>query len=67
MPRVGGAFALLRRKWPAPVWEPMAPFIIAGGIVYYGVWQGQNALSNTDEFRNDPRNRNAKPSKPEGH
>ncbi|KAJ6264178.1 5'-hydroxyaverantin dehydrogenase [Drechslerella dactyloides] len=84
MPRVGGAFALFRRKWPTPVCtfsspglhrimadifagEPMAPFIIAGGIVYYGVWQGQNALSNTDEFRHDPRNKNAKPSKIESH
>ncbi|KAI2792487.1 hypothetical protein POX_b02525 [Penicillium oxalicum] len=39
---------------------PMTPFFAAGVIVLYGVNSLQNALSNTAEFKNDPRNPNAK-------
>ncbi|KAK1758038.1 ATPase, F0 complex, subunit J [Echria macrotheca] len=48
------------KKFPAPVLRPMAPFFAAALIVAYGVNSAQNAMMDTPEFRNDPRNPNAK-------
>jgi len=42
----------------------MAPFYIAGVVVFYGINSFANLLANGEEFRNDPRNPNAKTPKP---
>ncbi|KAJ5891152.1 uncharacterized protein N7473_007380 [Penicillium subrubescens] len=52
--------SLLGKKFPGALAGPMTPFFAAGLIVLYGVNSLQNALSNTAEFKNDPRNPNAK-------
>ncbi|PUU75663.1 ATP synthase j chain-domain-containing protein [Tuber borchii] len=52
------------RKWPAPVAEPMTPFYVAGGVIFYGVYSLSNFLANTEEYRNDPRNPNARANPP---
>ncbi|KAF1819058.1 ATPase, F0 complex, subunit J [Dissoconium aciculare CBS 342.82] len=49
---------LLGKKFPAPVLKTMWPFYTAGVIVAYGINSLANTLSNTDEYRNDPRNPN---------
>ncbi|KAJ5667067.1 hypothetical protein N7507_002931 [Penicillium longicatenatum] len=51
--------SLLGKKFPGALAKPMTPFFAAGLIVLYGVNSLQNALSNTAEFKNDPRNPNA--------
>ncbi|KAG0642937.1 ATP synthase j chain-domain-containing protein [Tuber brumale] len=48
------------RKWPTPIAKPMAPFYIAGVVVFYGINSLSNFLANTEEFKNDPRNPNAR-------
>ncbi|KAL2754043.1 hypothetical protein ACRALDRAFT_1063013 [Sodiomyces alcalophilus JCM 7366] len=48
------------KKFPAPVLKPMAPFFAAGLIIAYGINSAQNALMQTDQWKNDPRNPNAK-------
>ncbi|TLS22319.1 uncharacterized protein PpBr36_09837 [Pyricularia pennisetigena] len=45
------------KKFPAPVMEPMAPFFVAGAVIYYGVYKAQTAMESTDEWKNDPRNK----------
>ncbi|PGH29149.1 F-type H+-transporting ATPase subunit J [[Emmonsia] crescens] len=57
--------SLLGRKFPAPVAKPMLPFFAAGLIVLYGINGFANVLMSTPEFKNDPRNPNARPFKPE--
>ncbi|KAI5208560.1 hypothetical protein E4T39_01344 [Aureobasidium subglaciale] len=44
--------------------RPMAPFYIAGAIIFYGINSLATTLANTDEYRNDPRNpnKNLKPT-----
>ncbi|ETI28299.1 hypothetical protein G647_00748 [Cladophialophora carrionii CBS 160.54] len=55
------------KKFPGKLAEPMLPFYIAGLIVFYGVNKGANAMMDSDEFRNDPRNPRAKnPDAPGG-
>ncbi|KAK4157403.1 ATP synthase j chain-domain-containing protein [Chaetomidium leptoderma] len=48
------------KKFPTPVLRPMAPFLAAAAVIAYGVNSAQNALMGSDEFKNDPRNPNAK-------
>ncbi|KAA8914662.1 putative mitochondrial F1F0 ATP synthase subunit Atp18 [Sphaerosporella brunnea] len=48
------------KKFNTPVMKPMAPFFVAGIIVFYGINSFANMLANTDEFKNDPRNPAAK-------
>lgn len=48
------------KKFPAPVLKPMTPFFIAGIVIAYGINAAQNASMQSDEFKNDPRNPNAK-------
>ncbi|KAI1645754.1 ATPase, F0 complex, subunit J [Daldinia loculata] len=48
------------KKFPAPVLRPYAPFFAAGLIIAYGVNSAQNAMMKSDEWKNDPRNPNAK-------
>ncbi|KAK4117860.1 hypothetical protein N656DRAFT_794282 [Canariomyces notabilis] len=48
------------KKFPAPILRPMAPFIAAALVIGYGVNSIQNSMMNSDEFKNDPRNPNAK-------
>ncbi|QKX56532.1 uncharacterized protein TRUGW13939_03637 [Talaromyces rugulosus] len=55
--------SLLGKKWPAPVGKTMFPFYAAGLVILYGVNSIANASMNSAEFKNDPRNPNAKPSK----
>ncbi|KAF1983785.1 putative mitochondrial F1F0 ATP synthase subunit Atp18 [Aulographum hederae CBS 113979] len=50
----------LGKKWPAPVATPMAPFYVAGIIVLYGVNATAEALKQSPEWKNDPRNTSAK-------
>lgn len=52
---------LFGRKWPTPVAQPMWPFFVAGGVIFYGINGFANLVAGTEEFKNDPRNRNAKP------
>ncbi|KAF4548593.1 ATP synthase subunit J [Elsinoe fawcettii] len=47
---------LLGKKFPTPIARPLWPFFTAGAIILYGVNSAQNAMMNTDEWRNDPRN-----------
>ncbi|PWY91010.1 putative mitochondrial F1F0 ATP synthase subunit Atp18 [Aspergillus heteromorphus CBS 117.55] len=60
---------LLPKKFPTPVAGPVGPFFAAGMhplsslIVLYGVNSFANVLMNTEEFKNDPRNPNAKAQK----
>ncbi|KAK6008576.1 putative mitochondrial F1F0 ATP synthase subunit Atp18 [Aureobasidium melanogenum CBS 110374] len=49
---------LLGKKFPTPVARPMAPFYVAGAIIFYGINSLATTLANTDEYRNDPRNPN---------
>ncbi|KAI4726826.1 hypothetical protein E4T49_05457 [Aureobasidium sp. EXF-10728] len=69
---------LLGKKFPTPVARPMAPFYIAGAIIFYGINSLATTLANSqfypspsdpcivrpDEYRNDPRNpnKNLKPA-----
>ncbi|KAK1147412.1 atp18 subunit J of the mitochondrial F1F0 ATP synthase [Aspergillus melleus] len=55
--------SLLGKKFPAPVARPMAPFFAAGAVILYGINSAANAMMNTAEFKNDPRNPNAKNAK----
>lgn len=54
---------LLGKKFNAPIAGPMGPFYAAGVVVFYGVWKVQEALSNSEQFKNDPRNPAAKAPK----
>ncbi|KAF7506061.1 hypothetical protein GJ744_012308 [Endocarpon pusillum] len=51
---------LLPKKFPGKFAEPMWPFMAAGLIVAWGINTGANAMMASDEYRNDPRNPNAK-------
>ncbi|KAI8948359.1 putative mitochondrial F1F0 ATP synthase subunit Atp18 [Xylaria longipes] len=48
------------KKFPAPIMKPLAPFFAAGLVIAYGVNSAQNAMMASDEWKNDPRNPNAK-------
>ncbi|KAK0726011.1 ATP synthase j chain-domain-containing protein [Lasiosphaeris hirsuta] len=50
------------KKFPAPVLKPMAPFFVAGLVIAYGVNAAQTSMSQTAEWKNDPRNVYAKSS-----
>ncbi|KAL4881040.1 ATPase, F0 complex, subunit J [Aspergillus karnatakaensis] len=50
--------ALLPKKFPAPIAKPLGPFFAAGLVILYGINSAQNALSQTAEYKNDPRNPN---------
>ncbi|KAF2460704.1 putative mitochondrial F1F0 ATP synthase subunit Atp18 [Lineolata rhizophorae] len=54
---------LLGKKWPVPIMKPYWPFFAAGALVAYGINSFQNVLMNTDEYKNDPRNPNARNKK----
>ncbi|PTU25167.1 hypothetical protein P175DRAFT_0554415 [Aspergillus ochraceoroseus IBT 24754] len=55
--------SVIPKKFPTPVAKPMGPFFAAGLVVLYGVNSFANLLMGTAEFKNDPRNPNAKNSK----
>ncbi|KAI1181642.1 putative mitochondrial F1F0 ATP synthase subunit Atp18 [Nemania serpens] len=60
------------KKFNAPIMKPLAPFFAAallmleiltatpGLIIAYGINSAQNAMMQSDEWKNDPRNPNAK-------
>ncbi|KAI9373276.1 ATPase, F0 complex, subunit J [Aspergillus egyptiacus] len=50
--------SILPKKFPTPIAKPLGPFFAAGLVILYGVNSAQNAMSNTAEFKNDPRNPN---------
>ncbi|QSZ32237.1 hypothetical protein DSL72_001811 [Monilinia vaccinii-corymbosi] len=54
----------LGKKFPAPIAKPMTPFFIAGAVVMYGINSAATAMANGEEYKNDPRNPNAKNPKP---
>ncbi|KAF7896895.1 uncharacterized protein EAE97_007165 [Botrytis byssoidea] len=54
----------LGKKFPVPVAKPMAPFFVAGAVIMYGINSAATAMANSEEFKNDPRNPNAKTPKP---
>ncbi|EAS36488.3 F-type H+-transporting ATPase subunit J [Coccidioides immitis RS] len=55
------------KKYPVPIARPLAPFIAASFVILYGVNSLQNAMVNSEEFRNDPRNPNRRVSAAEKH
>ncbi|KAB8253221.1 putative mitochondrial F1F0 ATP synthase subunit Atp18 [Aspergillus flavus] len=55
--------SLLGKKFPTPIAKPLGPFFAAGAVILYGINSLGNALANTGEFKNDPRNPNLKNSK----
>ncbi|KAI8723836.1 hypothetical protein NCS52_00240400 [Fusarium sp. LHS14.1] len=48
------------KKFNAPFLKPYWPFFAAGVVIAYGVNSAQTAMMNSAEFKNDPRNPNAK-------
>ncbi|KAF2861435.1 putative mitochondrial F1F0 ATP synthase subunit Atp18 [Piedraia hortae CBS 480.64] len=56
---------MLGKKFPTPVIKPYWPFMAAGALVLYGVNSVANAMMNSEEFKNDPRNPHRKTSR--GH
>ncbi|KAK0749020.1 putative mitochondrial F1F0 ATP synthase subunit Atp18 [Schizothecium vesticola] len=48
------------KKFPTPVLRPLAPFIAAGAVIAYGINSLQTSMMAGDEWKNDPRNPNAK-------
>ncbi|ATY64509.1 ATPase, F0 complex, subunit J [Cordyceps fumosorosea ARSEF 2679] len=48
------------KKFPAPFLKPYWPFFVAGAVIAYGANSAQNAMMASDEWKNDPRNPNAK-------
>ncbi|KAF2090108.1 putative mitochondrial F1F0 ATP synthase subunit Atp18 [Saccharata proteae CBS 121410] len=59
--------SLLGPKFPAPVARPMAPFYAAGLVILYGVNSFANAMYNSAEFKDDPRNPLKKTGADAGH
>ncbi|KAL4872379.1 hypothetical protein BDV12DRAFT_162101 [Aspergillus spectabilis] len=55
--------ALLPKKFPAPIAKPLGPFFAAGLVILYGINSAQNAMSQTAEYKNDPRNPNLQAAK----
>ncbi|KAL5343428.1 ATPase, F0 complex, subunit J [Aspergillus crustosus] len=55
--------AILPKKFPAPIAKPLGPFFAAGLVILYGINSAQNALSQTAEYKNDPRNPNRQAAK----
>ncbi|KAL3468527.1 ATPase, F0 complex, subunit J [Aspergillus heterothallicus] len=54
---------LLPKKFPAPVAGPLGPFFAAGLVILYGINSASNAMANSAEYKNDPRNPNLKAAK----
>ncbi|GAW26172.1 putative F-type H+-transporting ATPase subunit J [Rosellinia necatrix] len=50
------------KKFPGLMAKPLAPFFAAGLIIAYGINSAQNAMMQSDEWKSDPRNPNAKSS-----
>ncbi|CAG59910.2 uncharacterized protein GVI51_H03993 [Nakaseomyces glabratus] len=44
------------KRFQFPVLKTYWPFFAAGAVVYYGVSKAATAMSNSEEFINDPRN-----------
>ncbi|RDW72313.1 F1F0 ATP synthase subunit i [Aspergillus mulundensis] len=54
---------LIPKKFPTPVIGPLGPFFAAGLVILYGINSAQNAMANTAEYKNDPRNPNRQAAK----
>ncbi|EJP62219.1 hypothetical protein MY5147_008797 [Beauveria neobassiana] len=48
------------KKFPAPFLKPYWPFFVAGAVIAYGANSAQNSMMASDQWKNDPRNPNAK-------
>ncbi|KDN45739.1 putative ATP18-subunit I/j of the mitochondrial F1F0-ATP synthase [Tilletiaria anomala UBC 951] len=44
------------KAYPTPIWKPLGPFIVASGIVFWGVNALQNSMVKSGENAKDPRN-----------
>ncbi|EXJ85595.1 hypothetical protein A1O1_05961 [Capronia coronata CBS 617.96] len=55
------------KKFPGKLAEPMVPFYAAGILVLWAVNAGANAMMASDEYKNDPRNPNAKADSKPAH
>ncbi|QSL64580.1 hypothetical protein MERGE_001881 [Pneumocystis wakefieldiae] len=48
------------KKWPTPFHQPLMPFFIAGGLVFYGVYRIADAMMQSEQYINDIRNPRAR-------
>ncbi|KAL4990982.1 ATPase, F0 complex, subunit J [Aspergillus falconensis] len=55
--------SLLPKKFPTPVAKPLGPFFAAGLVILYGINSASNAMANSAEYKNDPRNPNRQAAK----
>ncbi|EPQ27287.1 uncharacterized protein PFL1_05210 [Pseudozyma flocculosa PF-1] len=55
------------RAYPTPILKPTWPFMVAGGIVFFGINKLQTILVATEESRKDPRNPYAQSLLKEAH
>ncbi|KAK9461451.1 RNA polymerase II subunit A C-terminal domain phosphatase [Lipomyces oligophaga] len=53
-PMLGALIAL--KKYPTPILKPLWPFFVGAGLTYYGIGLAADAMMDTDEYKNDPRN-----------
>ncbi|KAG9008940.1 hypothetical protein FRB94_005506 [Tulasnella sp. JGI-2019a] len=44
------------RKWPTPVMKPLWPFAVASTVTFYLVSKAQDAASQSEEYRANPKN-----------
>ncbi|CDR49814.1 RHTO0S34e00496g1_1 [Rhodotorula toruloides] len=55
------------RAWPTPFLRPMWPFMVGAGMTFYLVNAAQNAMLQSDEFKNSPKNPHRISSTPAAH
>ncbi|KAK9324648.1 ATPase, F0 complex, subunit J [Lipomyces orientalis] len=48
--------AFLSRRYPTPILKPLWPFFVGAAITYYAVGKAADAMMESDEYKNDPRN-----------
>ncbi|KAF2773879.1 hypothetical protein EJ03DRAFT_323249 [Teratosphaeria nubilosa] len=60
----GQTYSLLPKKFPVPIHRTMWPFYAAGLTIAYGINSLAGTLSQTEEFKNDPRNPALRAGKP---
>ncbi|CAB16882.1 F1-FO ATP synthase subunit J [Schizosaccharomyces pombe] len=44
------------KRYSTPILKPMLPFFLGGAIVFYGTVKLRDAMMDSAEYRNDPRN-----------
>ncbi|KTW30347.1 hypothetical protein T552_00820 [Pneumocystis carinii B80] len=48
------------KKYPTPFNQPLMPFFIAGGLVFYAVYRIADTMMQSEPYINDPRNPRAR-------